>query len=210
MENPILILAIGFLAQGFFSARILVQWVLSERARHVLSPAIFWVLSVAGAYLLCLYGWMRNDFAIILGQILSYYIYLWNLNIKNIWQKLPVLLRAILLLTPIIVFCFLAGNAKEFAARFLHNDDIPLQLLLFGATGQVLFTLRFVYQWIYSRRERISRLPAGFWFISLAGSLSILCYGIIRHDIVLITGQSFGIIAYIRNLVLIKNENEKQ
>ena len=79
MADGILTLAIGFLAQTFFSARILVQWILSERARHVLSPTIFWVLSLMGAYLLCIYGWLRNDFAIILGQFISYYIYLLSL-----------------------------------------------------------------------------------------------------------------------------------
>ena len=41
--------AIGFLAQAFFSARILCQWILSERARRVVSPSVFWVLSIAGS-----------------------------------------------------------------------------------------------------------------------------------------------------------------
>lgn len=208
MENPAFILAIGFLAQGFFSARILVQWILSERARRVLSPSLFWILSLAGAYLLCLYGWLRDDFSIVLGQFISYYIYLWNLNIKGIWRKIPTLLRLVLMLTPIAAICFVAGNAEAFTARFLHNEAVPLWLLLFGSAGQVLFTLRFVYQWLYSRREGKSRLPAGFWAISLIGSLTIVTYGLIRLDAVLIVGQSFGIIAYIRNLILIKNEKK--
>ncbi len=208
MENPAFILAIGFLAQGFFSARILVQWILSERARRVLSPSLFWILSLAGAYLLCLYGWLRDDFSIVLGQFISYYIYLWNLNIKGIWGKIPTLLRLVLMLTPIAAICFVAGNAEAFTARFLHNEAVPLWLLLFGSAGQVLFTLRFVYQWLYSRREGKSRLPAGFWAISLIGSLTIVTYGLIRLDAVFIVGQSFGIIAYIRNLILIKNEKK--
>lgn len=208
MENPAFILAIGFLAQGFFSARILVQWILSERARRVLSPSLFWILSLAGAYLLCLYGWLRDDFSIVLGQFISYYIYLWNLNIKGIWGKIPTLLRLVLMLTPIAAICFVAGNAEAFTARFLHNEAVPLWLLLFGSAGQVLFTLRFVYQWLYSLREGKSRLPAGFWAISLIGSLTIVTYGLIRLDAVLIVGQSFGIIAYIRNLILIKNEKK--
>ncbi len=208
MENPAFILAIGFLAQGFFSARILVQWILSERARRVLSPSLFWILSLAGAYLLCLYGWLRDDFSIVLGQFISYYIYLWNLNIKGIWEKIPTLLRLVLMLTPIAAICFVAGNAEAFTARFLHNEAVPLWLLLFGSAGQVLFTLRFVYQWLYSRREGKSRLPAGFWAISLIGSLTIVTYGLIRLDAVLIVGQSFGIIAYIRNLILIKNDKK--
>lgn len=204
MENPYLILAVGFLAQGFFSARILVQWVMSERARQVLSPSLFWILSVAGAYLLCLYGWLRNDFAIVLGQFISYYIYLWNLNIKGLWQRVPVPLRAVLLLTPVAAALFVMNNAGEFILRFVHNDKVPLWLLLYGSAGQILFTLRFIYQWLYSRNEGASQLPAGFWIISLLGSLSIVSYGILRADAVLIVGQSFGLVAYIRNLCILR------
>lgn len=39
---------------------------------------------------------------------------------------------------------------------------------------------------------------------SSAGSLSIVSYGIMRGDLVLIVRQSFGVVAYIRNLMLIK------
>lgn len=210
MDHSALTLAVGFLAQGFFSARILVQWILSEKAQRVLSPSLFWTLSLAGAYLLCLYGWLRNDFSIILGQFISFYIYVWNLNIKHVWERLPAMLRWAMLLTPITAGGFVAGNSAEFASRFLENADVPLWLLLFGSAGQLLFTLRFVYQWIYSRKRQASRLPAGFWIISLTGSLAIVCYGAIRHDIVLIVGQSFGVAAYIRNLVLIKKKTNKE
>ena len=209
MNNHIAILAIGFLAQGFFSARILVQWILSEKARRVLSPSLFWILSLAGAYLLCIYGWLRNDFSIVLGQFISYYIYLWNLNIKGMWRRVPWLLRLLLMITPVIAIIFVAEHAHEFTGRFLHNREVPLWLLIYGSTGQVLFTLRFIYQWLYSKRKGESRLPAGFWIISLIGSLTIVTYGIIRLDAVLIVGQSFGVISYIRNLCIIRNEAKR-
>ena len=57
--HPLLITAVGLLAQAFFSARTLVQWILSERARRVLSPTVFWALSLAGSALLAAYGWLR-------------------------------------------------------------------------------------------------------------------------------------------------------
>lgn len=210
MEHSIPVLAIGFLAQLFFSARILVQWVLSEQARRVLTPTVYWVLSLAGAYLLSLYGWLRNDFAIILGQFVSYYIYLWNLKIKGLWKRVPLLGRIILLFTPLAALCWVASDADAVVARLLTSDEVPLWLLLFGSAGQLLFTLRFVYQWAYSRSVGESRLPAGFWIISLAGALSIVSYGILRHDIVLIVGQSFGVVAYIRNLILIQHETKNK
>ena len=74
MNEPFLIYAIGFLAQIFFSARTLLQWIKSEKVKAVVSPSSYWILSISGSYLLCLYGWFREDFSIILGQFLSYYI----------------------------------------------------------------------------------------------------------------------------------------
>ena len=200
--NTFLTLSIGFLAQLFFSARILVQWILSERAKRVVSPAIFWILSLAGSFLLCLYGWLRDDFSIILGQFISYYIYLWNLKEKGIWEKVPDAIKGIFLLMPVAAAAFMLHDAATFINDFFKNDDVPLWLLIFGSTGQIIFTLRFIYQWIYSVRSKQSVLPAGFWIISLIGSSIIVTYGAIRLDPVLILGQSFGVVAYIRNLYI--------
>ncbi len=200
--NEYLTYAIGFLAQAFFSARILFQWALSEKAKRVVSPAIYWVLSLFGAYLLFIYGWIRDDFAIILGQLVSYYIYLWNLKEKGIWVKLHLLLRGLLLATPAVALCMVLHNVPAFVADFFQNEKVPLWLLLFGSMGQIIFTLRFVYQWYVSSRLKMSVLPAGFWVISLVGSGIIIAYGIYRSDPVLILGQSFGFLAYVRNLVI--------
>lgn len=196
------ILGIGFLAQGFFSARILVQWILSEKARKVLSPTVFWVLSIAGSWLLCLYGWLRQDFAIVLGQFFSYYVYLYNLRLKGVLGKVPLFLRLVLLFTPVAAILLAVGDAAAFINDFFHNENIPLWLLIFGSFGQILFTLRFIYQMWYSSRRGESVLPPTFWWISLIGSSCIITYGIIRHDPVLILGQSFGFVAYIRNLMI--------
>ncbi|WP_018337930.1 MULTISPECIES: lipid-A-disaccharide synthase N-terminal domain-containing protein [Butyricimonas] len=197
-----MIYVIGFLAQVFFSARILLQWILSERAKKVISPAIFWQLSILGSYLLFVYGWLRDDFAIIFGQIISYYIYIWNLNKKHQWKWLPLLLRVVLLLTPIAAIVYMLEDVGAFVDQFFRNEKIPLWLLIYGSMGQIIFTLRFVYQWIYSKRKDESLLPIGFWIISLFGSLIIVSYAIYRRDPVLILGQSTGLLAYGRNIYL--------
>ncbi len=207
MRTHFIIFAIGFLSQLFFSARTIVQWILTEREKRVLSPSVFWILSIAGSYLLCLYGWFRNDFAIILGQFISYYIYLGNLNLKGIWSKIPVLLKGLLLITPIFAIAFMLRNISGFMNSFFQNRTVPVWLIIFGAIGQVTFTLRFIYQWLYSYRHHESLLPIGFWIISLIGSSLILIYGIIRIDPVLILGQSFGLMAYGRNLYIGLNQS---
>ena len=200
--SPAWIYAIGFLAQAFFSTRLLYQWIVTEKAKKVLSPAAFWILSIFGSYLLFIYGVLRNDFAIILGQFISYYIYLWNLDLKGLWRRLPFALKSVLLLTPLAATFFLMRDIPAFTAAFFQNKNVPFWLLVFGSAGQVLFTFRFIYQWIYSTHRRESALPIGFWVISLLGSASIIAYGIFRIDPVLILGQSFGFVAYIRNIMI--------
>lgn len=203
------VFAIGFIAQAFFSARILIQWILSERAKQVVSPAAYWVCSLAGSYLLFVYGWLRDDFAIILGQMVSYYIYLWNLNAKGIWSRISPVLRVVLMFTPLLAVAGIARNASHFFDTFMLNDEIPTGLLLFGSAGQLVFSLRFVYQY-YSARRHESVLPAGFWALSLLGSSMIVIYGALRLDPVLILGQSVGFVAYTRNLLIgRKNAYEK-
>ena len=154
------------------------------------------------AYLMFVYGVLRDDFSIILGQFISYYIYLWNLDAKGMWKKLHIVLRTVLLLTPVVALAILLRDAGSFVQNMFRNKDVPLWLVLFGSAGQIIFTLRFVYQWAYSRNRHESVLPRGFWIISLIGSGVIVAYGIFRRDPVLILGQSFGFVAYVRNLMI--------
>ena len=202
MKEYLLVTSVGLLAQGFFSLRMLHQWIKTERAKKIISPSLFWVFSICGAYLLMLYGWLRNDFAIILGQFISYYVYLWNLNANGIWKKCVLPLRVVLLATPPAAAASLALSGADLAQTLFNNPDIPLPLLLFGCASQALFTLRFVYKWWYSSRHHVSVLPMGFWIISLTGSLLICLYAILRLDIVLILGQALGLIAYARNITI--------
>jgi len=199
MDN-LLIYGLGFVAQLFFSARMLLQWIMSERAKKVVSPVLYWQLSLIASFLYITYGWLRVDFAIILGQLFSYYIYIWNLNIQNRWKGINMAIRFFLFLTPPIVITFL--SVTQFAAIERLWLDISFGLLLFGSVGQIVMAFRFVYQWLYSRRFNQSILPNGFWILGIIGSISILIYGIIRKDPVLILGQGAGFITYSRNLYL--------
>ena len=203
------IYVIGLIAQLFFSGRMLVQWVLSERKKEIVSPTLYWVFSLIGSYLLCIYGWLRDDFSIILGQFISFYVYVWNLDEKCYWKCLPAAIRVTLIVTPLCAAIFALHDIKAFIGTFLQNESIPLWLVLLGSLGQVIFTLRFVYQWYYSRKKGESVLPVQFWVISLVGSLMIALYGIIRLDPILILGQSTGFIVYLRNIILGKKSKEQ-
>ena len=75
-----------------------------------------------------------------------------------------------------------------------------------GLLGQLCFFLRFFIQWIASERKAKSTIPIAFWYLSIAGGAVLLTYAIYRKDPVFILGQSTGLLIYVRNLMLIKNE----
>ena len=71
--------ALGFLAQGLFTARFLVQWLASERAGHSVIPLAFWLFSIGGGVLLLVYALYRKDPVFIAGQAFGVFVYLRNL-----------------------------------------------------------------------------------------------------------------------------------
>lgn len=75
-----------------------------------------------------------------------------------------------------------------------------------GLFGQLLFSCRFILQWIASEKLKKSVIPLAFWYFSIAGSLTLLAYAIYRIDPVFILGQSVGLVIYMRNLILIYRE----
>lgn len=81
--------------------------------------------------------------------------------------------------------------------------------LIVGFLGQLLFSMRFLVQWVASEREKKSIIPISFWYFSIGGSFLLLAYAIKRQDPVFILGQSMGFIVYIRNLVLIDREKRE-
>lgn len=75
--------------------------------------------------------------------------------------------------------------------------------LTIGFSAQALFTARFLVQWLASERKGESIIPLAFWYLSLTGGTLLLLYAVYREDPVIITGQAFGVIVYLRNLILI-------
>ena len=78
-----------------------------------------------------------------------------------------------------------------------------LIFLCIGFLGQGLFASRFIVQWIYSEKKGKSSIPIIFWYLSIFGGIGLLTYAIFRKDPVIIIGQLFGILIYLRNLILI-------
>jgi len=81
--------------------------------------------------------------------------------------------------------------------------------LAVGFLGQVFFSMRFLVQWIVSERKKQSVIPVSFWFFSIGGGLTLLCYAIYRMDPVFILGQGAGLFVYLRNLYLIRRKQSQ-
>ena len=75
----LIFLIIGFLGQGLFASRFIVQWIYSEKKGASEIPLIFWYLSIFGGLGLLTYAIFRKDPVIISGQIFGIFIYLRNL-----------------------------------------------------------------------------------------------------------------------------------
>jgi lipid-A-disaccharide synthase len=78
---------------------------------------------------------------------------------------------------------------------------------MLGFTGLLLFNSRFWVQWWSSEKRDSSYLGASFWWLSLIGDTLCLIYFIRLGDIVNLAGPLFGLIPYIRNLMLIKKNS---
>ena len=86
--------------------------------------------------------------------------------------------------------------------NFLHEVFVA-QLdwwVALGFIAQLLFTGRFLVQWIASERQNRMVIPIAFWFFSIGGGVLLLIYAIHRRDPVFIAGQAFGVFVYARNL----------
>lgn len=202
--NEWIVYGIGFLAQFLFSARLISQWLLSERSKKVETPSIFWKLSLLGSILLFIYGYLREDLAIMLGQAVIYVIYIRNLQLQRQWNSSNIFLKLIVLGFPLIITIYLSFFSELSWKELVTGENIAPWLIIFGVIGQLIFNARFFYQWIYSERKKESSLPLGFWLISLSGAAFIFVYGIFRNDPVLLAAHFFGGIVYTRNLFIMR------
>ena len=91
---------------------------------------------------------------------------------------------------------------------FSNLSNLELIFLIIGFSGQGLFASRFIVQWIYSEKKGESTIPIIFWYLSIFGGFGLLIYAIFRKDPVIILGQAFGILIYLRNLILIYRRNK--
>lgn len=200
---------IGFIGQGLFFARFAVQLFLSEKQKKVIAPSVFWKISLFASLIFFIYGYLRKDLSIMLGQSLTYFIYIRNLQLQGEWKKIPKPFQFFLYAFPFFIVAYAYHNGIYDLDILLNRENIARWLLTLGIISQLVFVFRFVYQWITSEKKKTSHLPIGFWYISLLGSVLILIYAIYRIDLVLILAHSLGMFVYLRNIFIFKKETNE-
>lgn len=198
--SEILIYLLGFFAQALFGARTVVQWVQSERAGRVVSPTWFWIFSLCGSAFFLVYGLIRQDVIILFGQTISFYIYIRNLQLKQVWNKLHWSLRWIIFPLPFVLMVWAWLIAPQRFQNIFTETNFASVALLLGGAGQLLLNFRYIYQWYFSEKAQQSLLPLGFWVISAVASLMVVYYGIIHNEPVLLVAQGMGFVVYLRNI----------
>lgn len=195
-------LVVGLSSQCLFSMRMISQWFVSERAGRITVTASFWYVSIVSSLLMMLYGVLRKDPTIVLGQLIIYFIYIRNLQLMGHWRHQPFALRHILILLPALgaMVCaqFSQGGLSYFTQLVLARD----RWFALGSFAQLLFILRFLLQWQFSERTKNSNLPMSFWIASFLGATSFVIYAIERRDLVLFLGHASGLFIYSRSILL--------
>ena len=92
---------------------------------------------------------------------------------------------------------------NDLLAYFKIHDTADLIWLGLGVVAQLMFSLRFIIQWLVSEKQKRSVIPAAFWWFSVIGGIMLLAYGIPRGEPIIMLGQGLGIVVYIRNLMLL-------
>lgn len=200
-------LAIGFIGQTLFSARFIIQWYASEKSKKSVIPTAFWYFSIAGSLTILSYALYRRDPVFVLGQSFGVFIYLRNLYFINPKIIKGLIVSIVIFFTVLISYLFSRGFVSpEYIKELRSNNNLKDTIWqTIGFVGQIMFSMRFILQWLASEKQKKSVMPVSFWYFSMFGSLTLLSYAIYQKDPVFILGQSFGMIVYLRNLYFIFN-----
>ena len=104
---------------------------------------------------------------------------------------------------------FLGHAATQFSQWWSAPSATEMTWLAIGFLAQLMFSMRFIVQWIVSERAGKSVIPFAFWFFSMGGGLMTLAYGFVKREPVIIMGQGLSTIIYVRNIMLIMKERKQ-
>lgn len=206
---------LGFISTLAFSLRFLAQWIYSESKGKSLVNRSFWLLSLLGNLSLLVHSGIQLQYPICVIQALNGVIAIRNLNLmgkaEKVWKFSTVCFLLILALV-LPTFGFWLGSPSHWLRTPVHTflfskvNSVSVAWHLVGSIGVLLFALRFWLQWFEAEKKGVSTLSETFWHLSLVGAVLSLAYFFFIGDLVNLLGPLFGIIPYLRNLMLLRHQ----
>ena len=105
---------------------------------------------------------------------------------------------------------FFGHAAAQFNQWWISTSVTEMTWLAVGFLAQLMFSMRFIVQWIASEKARRSIVPEMFWYFSFAGGMMLLAYATYRLDPVFMLGQFTGLLIYARNLYFIHHNKRER
>ncbi|MEE9393004.1 MAG: lipid-A-disaccharide synthase N-terminal domain-containing protein [Planctomycetota bacterium] len=188
--------AIGWIGQGFFFLRFLIQWIASERAKSITVPKAFWWLSLFGSLCLLVYALHRESLIFTFGSLANLFLYVRHimLDVGRTTLHATVKIGATMLFLNLMVYL---------ATSDIYAENRGLWFYL-GVVGQLIWLARFPIQWHLSERAGKAHLSPTFFWISLVGGTLLFTYALATKDPVWIAGTALVPIISTRNLILHK------
>ena len=104
----------------------------------------------------------------------------------------------------------LANAAAQLGQWWISTSATEKTWLAVGFLAQLMFSMRFIVQWIASERARRSIVPETFWYFSVVGGAMLFAYAIYRLDPVFMLGQGMGLVIYGRNIYFIRTHHRSE
>lgn len=206
---------LGFVSAFAFGGRFLLQWLTSEIKGQSTVPRSFWILSLVGNVSLLIHSIIQVQFHVALIQSCNAVISWRNLNLlKPPSERISFSTTWVYLIASVTIttLLFLLQNPSDLFRvpvapwQTEGAGSVPMSWHVMGTIGLVLFNSRFWVQWWSAERQGRSYLGPAFWWISLIGDALCLVYFIPIKDSVNLIGPIFGLIPYIRNLMLLRKQ----
>ncbi len=206
--RALLYLPLGLLPSLFFSMRMLVLWIASERAGRSVSPRLFWQLSLAGNAFQMVHYIVQMQFPFALIQAVTAVIAWRNLDLMQ-KKRAPKAFSTVIafeIAATLFVLLFFLFFSPKWMATPLFEQQTSLVWHLMGCLGGFLFAARFWVQWWFAEKKQTSEIGASFFWLSLIGSLLSLVYFVRIHDWISFAQYGSGLIPYLRSLMLIRKQ----
>jgi len=211
---------LGLLPSLFFTLRMLIQWIQSERRKESCVTPLFWKLSLAGNLLLYCHHVVQVQLHFALFQCV---------NALIAWRNLDFLQKERAPRSRGVVFGLLGGALLLTVLFFLWQGIFLLDEMdwvrtpqklwnvtrqyhstawhIMGTFGAALFASRLWIQWWGAESQQQSTLGRAYWILSIVGSAIVLLYAWHIRDVVIAIYHLFALIPYLRNLMLIKRRS---